>query len=43
MNRSADGRLLITGGDKIIITKSQFSELKKIVTNIRTKIVQDEI
>lgn len=40
VNKLEDGKLVISGGDKLLITEEQFAELKEKTTAIRTSIVE---
>lgn len=40
ITKSDDGRIIVGGGDKLKITEEEFNELKKLVTQIREKIIQ---
>lgn len=38
-----DGMFVLSGGTKIIVTKEQFNELKSLITDLRTEIVDGEL
>jgi len=40
VNQNSDGKLVIGGGDKLVITKKEFDELVQVTTELRTKIVE---
>jgi hypothetical protein len=39
--KQSDGKLIIKGGDKLIITEEQYTELKHVVTEVRKSITQN--
>jgi len=41
VSRSADGRIIISGGDKLVINRQQFTELSKVTMGVRNKIIQN--
>ena len=40
VSRDEDGKLIIKGGDKLIITAGQFNTLKELITKVRKEITQ---